>query len=128
MRLMSAPAAKKPPMREATTRIRASATSSPWRSMSTSDSRSSIGPHHRTGREEVAAERAAEQRLDGPAGLEQRLEVDARLDAHLVQHRHEVLGGDVAGRAGRDRAAAELAEAGLEAVDALVEGGQRVGQ
>ena len=33
---------------------------------------------------------------------------------HLVQHRDEVLGGDVAGRAGRDRAAAELAEARLE--------------
>ncbi len=32
-------------------------------------------------------------------GLEQRLERDAGLDAHLVQHRHEVLGRDVAGRA-----------------------------
>ena len=30
---------------------------------------------------------------------EQRRQVDARLDAHLVQHRDEVLGGDVAGRA-----------------------------
>ncbi len=38
--------------------------------------------------------------------------------AHLVQHRDQVLGGDVAGRAGRDRAAAELAEARLEALDA----------
>ena len=33
------------------------------------------------------------------AAPEQRLEVDAGLDAHLVQHRDEVLGGDVAGRA-----------------------------
>src|SRR3954468_24520571 len=134
MCLMSAPAAKKPLTREATTTTLASAISSseasspsmmgspsalaggrrsasvtmssPWRSISTSDSRSSIGPDHRTGRQYVAAERAAEGALHGPARVEQRFEVDARRDAHLVQHRDEVLGRDVAGRTGRDRTAA----------------------
>ena len=61
-------------------------------------------------------------------GAEQRLEVDARLDPHLVQHRDEVLGGDVAGRARRHRAAAELAEARLERVDAGLERGEHVRQ
>ena len=45
-----------------------------------------------------------------------RAQVDAGLDPHLVQHRDEILAGDVAGRARRHRAAAELAEARLEAV------------
>ncbi len=53
-------------------------------------------------------------------------QVDAGLDAHLVQHRDEVLGGDVAGRARRHRAAAELAEARLEAVDPGLERRQHV--
>ena len=39
------------------------------------------------------------------------------LDPHLLEHRDEVLAGDVPGRARRHRAAAELAEARLEAVD-----------
>ena len=49
-------------------------------------------------------------------------------DAHLVQHRDEVLGGDVAGRPGRHRAAAELAEARLEALDAGLQRGEHVGE
>ena len=48
--------------------------------------------------------------------------------AHLVQHRHEVLGGDVAGRPGRDRAAAELAEARLERLDARLQRREHVGE
>jgi hypothetical protein len=76
----------------------------------------------------VRAERAAEDLLGRARGLEQRVEVDAGLDPHLVQHRDEVLGGDVAGRAGRDGAAAELAEARLERVDAGLERGEHVGE
>ena len=58
----------------------------------------------------------------------QLLERDAGLDPHLVQHRDEVLGGDVAGRPLRDRAAAQLAEARLERVDARLERRQHVGE
>src|SRR5262249_18507690 len=64
-------------------------------------------PVDRAGHERVRAERAAEHALRLPRGGEQRVEVDPRLDAHLVQHRDEVLARDVAGRAGRDGAAAE---------------------
>ncbi len=58
----------------------------------------------------------------------QRRQVDAGLDAHLVQHRDEILGGDVAGGPRRDRAAAELAEARLEALHPGLQRGQHVGQ
>ena len=43
----------------------------------------------------------------GIHGLQQ---VDARIDAHLVQHVDHVLSRDVAGRAGRVRAAAQPGE------------------
>ena len=59
---------------------------------------------------------------------EQRLEVDAGLDPHLVEHRDQILGGDVAGRARRHRTAAELAEARLEALDPALERGEHVRQ
>ena len=85
-------------------------------------------PVDRARGEQVRAERAAEQRLRGARGLEQRAEVDARVGAHLVQHRDDVLGGDVAGRARRDRAAAELAEARLERAHARLVGGEHVRQ
>ena len=55
----------------------------------------STGP----GGQQVAAERAAEHLLRPARAAEQALEVDAGLDPHLVQHRDQVLAGDVAGRA-----------------------------
>ena len=58
----------------------------------------------------MAPERTAEHVLRRARGREQRREIHAGLDPHLVQHRDEILGGDVAGRPGRHRAAAELAE------------------
>src|SRR5690349_3246251 len=73
-----------------------------------------VVPVDRAGREHVRAEWPAEHVARGAARLQESLEVDAGLDPHLVKHRDEVLGGDVAGRSGRDRAAAELAEARLE--------------
>src|SRR5580692_3225502 len=82
----------------------------------------------RAGRERVRAERPAEHLLRLARGEQQLLQVDAGLDAHLVKHRDEVLGGDVAGRAGRERTAAELAEARLEGLAAGVERGEHVGQ
>src|SRR3954452_4722981 len=75
------------------------------------------------GHERVRAERAPEVRLDRARDLQQRGEVDAGLDHHLVQHGDDVLRGDVAGRTGRDGTAAELAEARLEGLDARLPGG-----
>ena len=49
-------------------------------------------------------------------------------DAHLVEHRHQVLGGDVAGGAGRHRTATELAEARFEALDSALQGREHVRQ
>ena len=83
-------------------------------------------PVDRTGGEQVAGQRAAQHLLRPARAADQRLQVDAGLDAHLVQHRDEVLGGDVAGRAARHRAAAELAERALERVDAGLERGEHV--
>ena len=60
--------------------------------------------------------------------LDELLEVDPRLVAHLVEHRDEVLGRDVAGGPGRDRAPAQLAERRLERAHAGVERGQDVGE
>src|ERR1700755_3255997 len=62
------------------------------------------------------------------SGERQLPQVDAGLDPHLVQHRDEVLGGDVAGRPRRHRAAAELAEARLEGVAPRIECRQHVGE
>ena len=45
------------------------------------------------------------------ATLDQRVEVDAGLDALVLEQVDQVLGGDVAGRARRERAAAEAADA-----------------
>ena len=74
----------------------------------------------------MTPQRAAEDLLDPARACEQRRELDARVDAHLVQHRDEVLSGDVAGRAGRHGAATELAEARLEALHARLQRGHDV--
>ena len=57
---------------------------------------------------------------------DQPLEVDAGVVAHLVQHRDEVLAGDVPGGARRHRAAAELAERRLERAHARAQRGYHV--
>ena len=85
-------------------------------------------PVDRARRQHVGAERPAEHLLRRARGLDQPRQVDPGLDPHLVQHRDDVLGRDVAGRARRHRAAAELAEARLEGVDALLQRGQHVGE
>src|SRR5213596_4252916 len=91
--------------------------------------RSSVAmPVHRSGDEDVAREPPPQELLHLARGGDERLEVDPRLDPHLVEHRHEVLAGDVAGRARGDGAATELAKARLEARDAGAQRGQRVGQ
>ena len=68
----------------------------------------------------MAPKRASEYLLRRARGGDQRGQVDSGRDAHLVEHRYQVLGRDVPGRARRHRAAAELAEARLEALDAYL--------
>src|SRR5438874_2012224 len=85
-------------------------------------------PLNRPRAQHMGAERAPEQVLDGPRGLDQLPQLDPGIDAHLVQHRDQVLGGDVPRRPRRDRAAAKLAERRLERVHALLEGGEDIGE
>src|SRR4051812_1695597 len=85
-------------------------------------------PVHRTGREQVARERAPEHVAHRAARLEQPLDVDAGVVAHLVKHRDKVLRGDVAGGALGYRAAAQLAERGLERAHAGIERRHHIGK
>src|SRR5437762_747609 len=83
-------------------------------------------PLDRAGAQDVGSERAAKKLLHRARGVEQAPEVHAGGDLHLVQHRDEILGGDVPGRPGGQRTAAQLTECGLEGVDPLLEGRQHV--
>ena len=80
------------------------------------------------GGEHMGAERPAEHLLGLGGGLDQLRQVHPGLDPHLLQHRDQVLGRDVPGRARRHRAAAELAEGALEGVDPGLERGEHVGE
>ena len=62
------------------------------------------------------------------AGAHQRGQVDAGLHAQAVEQPHQVLGGEVAGRAPGERAAAEAAGAGVDGRDAAAQRSQRVGE
>ena len=59
----------------------------------------------------MAGQGTADDFLGQPGDLDQAIDVEAGLDAHLLAHEGEVLGADVAGRAvGRgERAAAQAA-------------------
>src|SRR5882762_9602948 len=59
---------------------------------------------------------------------EELLEVHARGDSHRFEHEHQVLGDDVAARAGRERAAAEAAHRAVEGAHAFLVRGERVGE
>src|SRR5260370_3007756 len=65
-------------------------------------------PVHRPGDEGMAGELAAEDRLPLACGLDDGSPVHAGLDAHLVEHAHQVLAGDVYRRARRHPAAPQL--------------------
>ena len=71
---------------------------------------------------------AADDALGLGGGRDHRVQVDAGRHAHVLDHVHEFLGGDVAGRAGRVRAAAQAADGGVEVGHAEFQGGQHVGQ
>src|SRR4051794_9539486 len=61
-------------------------------------------------------------------GFEHRVEVDAGVDTHVLDHVHEVLGADVAGRARRVRAAAEPTDGGVVVGDTELQRREHVGQ
>src|SRR5580692_1895786 len=68
----------------------------------------------RAGPEHLGRELAADDLLRVGGGLDHRVQVDPGRDAHVLDHVHEFLGGDVAGGAGRVRAPAEPADGRVE--------------
>src|SRR5271168_4290874 len=72
-------------------------------------------PFDRTGDDGVTGQFAAEHALSGARGVDHRGQRHPGGHAHLLEHADQVLRGDVSGRTGRHRAAAEFAEARFEA-------------
>src|SRR5262245_19130672 len=70
------------------------------------------------GLDRLAWHLVAEQPFKHPRTRHQRGPIYTGLNAHLMQHMDKVLAADVARRAGRERAAADPAGAGVEALDA----------
>src|ERR1044071_9067645 len=65
----------------------------------------------------------AELRAQPARGIDERVEVDARLHAETSEQIGQVLGRDVAGRVGRKRAAAGAADRRVKRDHALLQGG-----
>src|SRR6185503_3918825 len=65
----------------------------------------------------LTGERAHDDLMHAPRDIEEAIEVDARLDAHRVQTVHEVLAAHVAGRARRERTAAQATDRRVEVRD-----------
>src|SRR5262245_18456356 len=85
-------------------------------------SRHEMFRHARGG--ELSVEGLAGQKVfELAARLQQRVEANAGVEAHRLQHEHQIFGGDVAARAGRVRATAETAERSIERTNAGVERG-----
>ena len=70
----------------------------------------------------------ADQAGQGGGCFEQGIEVHAGVQAHALEHVHQILGADIAAGARCVGAAAEAAEGGVEAVDAGVQRCQGIGQ
>src|SRR5207237_7827237 len=68
------------------------------------------------------------RRDEKTARFQQRIEVDSGRHAHALEHEHQILGDDVAARAGRERAAAQPAHRAVEMAHALLVRGERVGE
>src|SRR5262249_53882354 len=75
-----------------------------------------------------ARQHTPERILRKARGIDERIEIDAGLDAHGMHHMDEILGRDVADCARRERAAAEPTDRALEIDDAEFKAGERVGQ
>src|SRR3982074_739246 len=85
-------------------------------------------PHHWTGGEHMASQPPSEHGLSVSRCTQQSVDRHAGVDLHLVEHRDQVLAGDIPRGALRHRAPAQLTEARLEAVDSGLEGAEDVGQ
>ena len=81
---------------------------------------------HRAGFGDVTLQRPPDEVLGEARALDQPRVVHARLDPHLVQHVHQVLGGDVSGGALRVGAAAQAAHGTVEDGHARLEAGQEI--
>src|SRR5207249_7356950 len=77
---------------------------------------------------DAAVERPVDDFFGEPGGVKQPVQLHARLDAHGVEHRDEVLGGDVARGARRIGATAEAAHRAVELAGACLNGGDYVCQ
>src|SRR6266568_8475622 len=77
---------------------------------------------------DLARQRMPDDLLQAMRSLEHPIEIDARVVAHALQHVHDVLGADIAGRARREGAAAQPTEATFETHDASRETGENVCQ
>src|SRR6185436_19635340 len=88
----------------------------------------STEPFGQAGDRDVAVDRLGRNRLrQDLARDEQLLQIDAGFHAHALEHEHQVLGDDIAARAGRERAAAESAHRAVEAAHAFLVGGEGIG-
>ena len=76
----------------------------------------------------AAHRRMAKQPAHLVGGGEQLCHVDAGRNPHALQHVDHVLGCDIAGRAGRERAAAEPAGRAIDHANALLHPGVEIGQ
>src|SRR6516164_700170 len=73
-----------------------------------------------TGMQELARQRMPDDAFRQTPDLDQRIDVDAGVDAHLLAQEHKLFGAYIAGRAlvCREGAAAEAADGGIEAAHA----------
>src|SRR5437762_6434608 len=73
-----------------------------------------IAPRPLARLDDLPRECAPDDFLHAPGDADQRVEVDARLDTHGEEAMHEVLGADIARRAGGEGTAAEAADRAVE--------------
>jgi len=71
-------------------------------------------PGARAGAQHVGRQLLADRSLGERGHIQQHVDVHAGRDAHVVEHRHDFLGGDVAGGARRVRATAEAADGRID--------------
>src|SRR5215831_7488198 len=84
------------------------------------------GPGPRTGAQHLGRQLTPDDAFRGPRRLDHRRQVDTGPHAHVLDHVHQFLGGDVAARARRVRAAAEPAHRRVEVVHAPLQRGEHV--
>src|SRR4051812_44598717 len=126
------PEAKWPSTSRMTRGSTAGGTSGPGESLTGSANHGSAGrrrPRNRpaAGPVQRAGQLVADGVLGNRGGREDGVEVQAGAHAGLLEHVDQLLGGDVAAGARRERAAAEPADRGVQLGDTGLQRGQRVG-